>query len=67
MEEKIYFINRTTGKVGTIIPLSVTKKPIEGTDKVEWSICFEGNKKMQKDKIDYYFNEQEWIEDIKRL
>lgn len=63
---KIYFINITKKSVGSFESLYATRNPIgDGNDRVE--IVFQKPKASSKDKIEYYFNEEEWIEDIKKL
>ena len=62
---KMYFINKTSGRVGTFYADKVTRTPQDnGKDKVE--IMFE-KKGKENHKVEYYFNEQEWLDDIRKM
>jgi len=64
---KMWFINRTKKAVGSFMPLRI--EIISGgegkNDRV--SIVYESTKGFIKDKVDYYGEESEWLEEVKLM
>lgn len=59
----VWFINRNTGRVGKTKPVIVNNGP----EKNQVTITFEIPKNEQKHTFDWFFNEQEWLEEVRKL
>lgn len=66
MPTKIYYINRSNGKVGSY-PIINVQETKQENEKIQLEFLFEAPAKYKKHKVDYYLYEAEWIEDVKKL
>lgn len=66
MIQKVWFINRDTGKVGSKDVLSSTLEPWKGNKDI-FGFTIVMTVKESKQNIDWYFNEDAWLEDIRKL
>lgn len=62
---RMYFINRTKGSCGKFKAHKIMRIP-DGTGRVIIKLEFEKQGRA-KDKVDYYLNEDEWLNDVKEM
>ena len=63
---RMFFINKTKKTVGKIYPATVATKKL-ANEFVRLELSFSLSIDASKDDIEFYFNEVEWLEDVKNL